>query len=238
MDAFQTEEYIDLSKALGEGILSLLDQETGEYYHVLNADFSPKEATRTVYYDGEATYALCRLYGLTGEDRWLAAARSAADHFIRADYTQYKDHWVSYSMNELTKYVTDQPVYYAFALENVRVNLDTIRTRDITNPVNLELLMAAFELYDRVAQSGAAIDGFDLDAFLSAIYSRAQRQLDGFLYPETAMYLASPRKVLNAFMAREDGFRVRIDDVQHNIGGYYLYWANYDKLLSYGMQTG
>ena len=30
-------------------------------------------------------------------------------------------------------------------------------------------------------------------------------------------------------------FRVRIDDVQHNIGGYYLYWKNYDKLMSYRM---
>lgn len=235
MDAFRTEEYLDLCKALGEGILYLLDQETGEYYHVLNADFTPKEATRTVYYDGEATYALCRLYGLTGEDRWLQAARSAVDHFIREDYTQYKDHWVSYAVSELTKYVTDEPVYYAFALENVRVNLDKIVSREITNPINLELLMAAFELYDRVASSGANIEGFDAEAFLRAISARAKRQLDGYLYPEVAMYLANPRRALNAFMAREDGFRIRIDDVQHNIGGYYLYWLNYDKLKAYGL---
>ena len=235
MDAFQTEKYLDVCKALGEGILSLLDQETGEYYRVLNADFSPKEAFRTVYYDGEATYALCRLYGLTGEAAWLAAARSAADHFIRADYTQYKDHWVSYAMNELTKYVTDNASYYAFALENVQVNLKTIVSREITNPVNLELLMAAFELYDRLASGGASVGGFDAEVFLEAVRARAERQLDGFFYPETAMYMAHPQRVLNAFMAREDGFRLRIDDVQHNIGGYYLYWANYDKLLACGM---
>ena len=30
---------------------------------------------------------------------------------------------------------------------------------------------------------------------------------------------------------------MRIDDVQHNIGGYYLYYKNYDKLLQYGLQN-
>ena len=36
-------------------------------------------------------------------------------------------------------------------------------------------------------------------------------------------------------MVRHDGYRVRIDDVQHNIGGYYLYAKNYEKLVSYGL---
>lgn len=29
--------------------------------------------------------------------------------------------------------------------------------------------------------------------------------------------------------------RVRIDDVQHNIGGFYLYYKNYSRLLALGM---
>ena len=36
-------------------------------------------------------------------------------------------------------------------------------------------------------------------------------------------------------MVREDSCRVRIDDVQNNIGGYYLYHENYEKLVEYGM---
>ena len=108
MEAFQNETYVEVCKALGEGILSQQDQETGAYYHVLNSDFTQKEETRTVYYDGEATFALCRLYGLTEEERWLEGARRAIDHFIQEDYTQYIDHWVAYSVNEFTKYRPDE----------------------------------------------------------------------------------------------------------------------------------
>lgn len=235
MDVFESDKYVDICRKLGNGILTMLDRETGVYYHVLNGDFSRKEEFRTVYYDGEATFALCRLYSLTGEQVWLDAARCAVDHFIEADYTQYKDHWVAYSMNEITKHITDNTEYYAFALRNVQVNAAEIYERDTTYHTYLELLMSTFELYDRLMERGAGVEGFDLDAFLETIYTRADRQLNGFFYPEYAMYMANPQRVLNTFMVRHDGYRIRIDDVQHNIGGYYLYYKNYDKLVEYGM---
>ena len=235
MDVFGTREYQDACAALGEGILSLLDQSDGTYYHVLNGDFTRKEAYRTVYYDGEATFALCRLYGLTGERKWLDAAESAAAHFIAEDYTRYKDHWVAYSMNELTKYVTDKPEYYVFALRNAQENLEAIAGQDTTYHTHLELLMATFELYDRMVRLGGSAENFDLRAFLRSIYTRADRQLDGYFFPEYAMYMENPQRILNTFMVRQDGFRVRIDDVQHNIGGYYLYSKNYERLVQYGM---
>ena len=237
MDVFRDGRYREVCTALGEGILTMLDQSSGEYYHVLNGDFSRKEAYRTVYYDGEATFALCRLYGLTGEERWLDAARSAADRFIAADYTRYQDHWVAYSMNELTRYVEDEPAYYAFALENARKNLEEIRCRDTASHTYLELLMAAFEVYDRMADAGMAAESFDLDALLQAIYARADRMLSGYFYPECAMYMANPQRILGTFMVRHEGYRVRIDDVQHNIGGYYLFWKNYDRLTAYGLRS-
>lgn len=237
MDVFGNEKYREDCLALGEGILTMLDQSTGEFYHVLHGDFSRKEAYRTVYYDGEAAFALSRLYGLTGEDRWLDAARSAVDHFIAADYTQYRDHWVAYSMNEITKYVQDNPVYYTFALENAQKNLEAIRWRDTTSHTYLELLMATFEIYDRMTAAGIAVEEFDLDAFLETVYARADRMLSGYFYPERAMYMANPQRILGTFMVRHDGCRVRIDDVQHNIGGYYLFCKNYDKLTACGMSA-
>lgn len=237
MDVFQNREYEAVCKALGEGILTMLNQDTGEYRHVLHGDFTPKEDFRTVYYDGEATFALCRLYGLTNEDRWLEAAKSAIDHFIRADYTQYKDHWVAYSMNEITKYIPDNPDYYAFALNNAQKNLEEIARRDTTYHTYLELLMATFQVYDRMMDNGGSTQGFDLDGFLRTVYIRADRQLNGYFFPEYAMYMANPARILDTFMVRHDGYRVRIDDVQHNIGGYFLYYTNYDKMVQYGLLT-
>ena len=213
----------------------MLDQETGEYYHVLNGDFSRKEAFRTVYYDGEATFALCRLYSLTSDPMWLEAAKSAVNHFIEADYAQYKDHWVAYSMNEITKHIADNKDYYSFALDNAKKNLREIRERDTTYHTYLELLMATFEVYDRMTENEVQVEGFDLQAFLDTISVRVDRQLNGYFYPEYAMYMENPQRILNTFMVRHDGYRVRIDDVQHNIGGYYLYAKNYEKLVSYGL---
>ena len=239
MDVFQNDKYTDVCRALGSGILSLMDQSAGTYYHVLNGDFTRKEELRTVYYDGEATFALCRLYAITGEQIWLDAAQSAVGHFIEADYTQYKDHWVAYSMNEITKHVPDNPEYYAFALANAQKNLDAIRDRDTTYYTYLELLMATFELYMRVQERGIHVDyledGFHLDEFLKTIDVRTDRMLNGYFYPEYAMYMANPQRILDTFMDRADGYRVRIDDVQHAIGGFYLYYKNYDKLVDCGL---
>lgn len=241
MDVFDNRKYEDICKKLGNGILKQLDPETGKYYHVLNGDFSNKSEFRTVYYDGEATFALCRLYSLTEDEKWLNAACTAVDHFIEAEYEQHKDHWISYSMNEITKHIDKieqhREEYYAFALRNIQSNLQQIYDRDTTYHTYLEFLMVAFELYDRMEQQGMDTSAVDLEMFLKTIYRRADRMLNGYFYPEYAMYMENPERILNTFMVRHDGYRVRIDDVQHNIGAYYLYYKNYDKLIEYGMKT-
>ena len=116
----------ELAPKLGNGILTLLDQETGQYQHVLNyPDCTLKERCRTIYYDGEATFALAKLYGYCRDERYLQAACRAVEHFIAADYTQYVDHWVAYALDEITKYVLDQR-FITFALQNAMTNLKRI----------------------------------------------------------------------------------------------------------------
>ena len=229
--------YTEIACALGNGILSLLNPETGEFSHVLNMDFSLKERYRTVYYDGEAAYALCRLYRLTKEEKWLFYAGKAVDHFLAADYTRYRDHWVAYAMNEITRYI-HRDDYDTFALRNARVNLDFLCKRETTYHTFLELLMVTFETYERILAENPGLPylkEFDLPYFLRTIRVRADRMLNGFFFPEYAMYMRCPDKILGSFMVRHDGFRVRIDDVQHNIGGFYLYYKNYSRLLALGM---
>lgn len=234
MDVFKNDKYKDVCCALGNGILSMMDQNQGTYVHVFNTNYSLKQRARTVYYDGEATFALCRLYALTNDKKWLTPACKAADHFIKANYAQYKDHWVAYAMNELTKHV-NRPEYYAFALKNAQDNLKNIAERDTTWHTYLELLMVTFETYDRMMEKKIDTGKFDIKDLLKTIYIRADRQLNGFFYPEYAMYMKNPNRILYTFMVRHDGSRVRIDDIQHNIDGYYLYWKNFDKMNKYGL---
>lgn len=237
MDVFQNEKYRDECIALGEGILKQQDPEDGSYWHVLFTDFSKLEEFRTVYYDGECTFALTRLYSLTKDRKWLDAACKAIDHFIAADYTQYRDHWVAYSLNEVTKYV-DRQEYYEFALANASNNYSRILGRWRTYPTNLELLISSFETWQRMVEKGYDTGDFEVQDLLDAIAARANRQLSGYFYPEQAMYMQNPKRILGSFMMRNDKFRVRIDDVQHNIGGFYLYWKNYDAMLAAGLEPG
>ena len=233
MDLFQNEDYREVCEALGEGILKQQGDD-GSYWHVLTGDFEKKESFRTVYYDGECTFALTRLYRLTGEQKWLDAACKAIDHFIAEDYTQYRDHWVAYSLNEATKYV-DRQDYYDFALANATNNFARILGRSRTYPTNLELLISSFETWQRMVDNGIDTGDFEVQDLLDVIAARANRQLSGYFYPELAMYMQNPQRILGSFMMRDDRFRVRIDDVQHNIGGFYLYWKNYDAMLAAGL---
>jgi hypothetical protein len=236
MDVFETDEYTDVVRALANGILELEDMETGTYYHVLNfPDYSPKDEYRTVYYDGEATFALARAYSCTGEQKYLDAATAAVENFIAKDYTRYRDHWVAYALNEVTKYVPE-PRYYEFALQNISKNLDRIYNQPTSYHTYLELLMVGWQTYARLQKSGIKAefaDSFDTQYLAETIYKRAFHMLNGYFYPEFAMYMKKPYKILDAFFIRHDNFRVRIDDIQHFIGGYYYYTVYFDDILPY-----
>ncbi len=235
MDAFgRDEKMIEICKELGEGMLELQNPD-GSYYHVLNTDFTRKEEFRTVYYDGEATYAFCVLYKLTGEEKWLNAAKLSVEYFIANDYTKHRDHWVAYALNEITKHVSDER-YYEFGLRNLSVNMEKIHNQKTTYHTYMELLMAGFEMYDRMVEEGIRCEGFDefdADYFARTIQRRAEHMLNGFLYPEYAMYLKNPGAIVGTFCVRHDGYRIRIDDVDHFVAGYYHYYELYDKVQKY-----
>ncbi len=233
MDVTGSDKYKKLCVELGNGILELFDHETGEFFHVLNIpDLSEKEKVRTVYYDGEAVFALARLYSLTKDDRWLEAAKIAVDRFIRENYTKHRDHWVAYALNELTKYVPEER-YLNFALKNAQVNLDRIYKQPTTYHTYLELLCVTFELYDRIVTNDyqcSYLSEFDVDYFIRTLFHRADYMLNGYCYPEYVMYLKYPEQILGAFFVRHDGYRIRIDDIQHFCGAYYSLYRNYEKL--------
>jgi len=236
MDVFKTDKYIELIKKLANGLLELQDSETGKYYHVLNfPDYSKKEEFRTVYYDGEATFALARAYSYTKDERYLEGAKVAIDNFIREDYTKHRDHWVAYSLNEVTKHVKDVR-YFDFALNNIEKNLDGIYNRATSFHTYLEMLMTGWQTYQRALSEKVESDyikGYNPTKFAQTIYHRARHMLNGYFYPEYAMYMKYPNTIIGSFQVRHHNYRVRIDDVQHFIGGYYFYSIYYNEILSH-----
>lgn len=233
MNILGTDKYTKVVKELTNGILELFDERDGSFFHVLKyPSLAPRDKFRTVYYDGESVFALSRAYGLTKDRRYLEAAQKATDRFIEKNYEQYADHWVAYSINELTKHLPVEK-YLDFGLKNVQTNLDKIYNTTTTYHTYLELLCVSFELVNRIKEKNlkcAAINEFDEKALVNTIFHRADYMLNGYGYPEYVMYFANPGNSLGAFFIRHDDYRIRIDDVQHFCSAYYSVYRNYEKL--------
>lgn len=222
---FKDDKYIPLMRQLANGIERMQNPDTGQFVHILNyPDLSIKEAFRIIYYDGEAAFALIRLYDIDRNPKWLKIVEKAFSFFIENKYWKHHDHWLSYCTNELTAF---RPLdkYFQFGLENVKHRLDFMMERETTYPTFLELTTAAYKMIKRVKELNKSelLLNFDEEKLIAVIHHRAQYQLNGFFYPEVAMYFKSPEKILSGFFIRHQSFRCRIDDVEHNISGYCSY---------------
>ncbi|WP_147533590.1 hypothetical protein [Bacillus marasmi] len=221
---FKDEKYLPLMRQLAAGIEKMQNPETGQFIHILNPDLSVKEAFRIIYYDGEAAFALMRLYELDRNPKWLEIVEKAFNYFIENNYWKHHDHWLSYCTNELTQY---KPLdkYFRFGLDNVKDKLTFMMERETTYPTFLELTTAAYKMINRIKELNKheLLSDFDEERLLAVIHHRAHYQLNGFFFPEVAMYFANPGKILNGFFIRHHSFRCRIDDVEHNISGYCSY---------------
>lgn len=227
---FNDDKYTDLMHFLGNGILTFQDENTGNFVHVKNyPTMNIKEKFRIIYYDGEACFSLMRLFDLNKNSKWINAVEKAFDYFLKNDYWKNHDHWLSYCTNELLKYRTSTE-YFKFGLKNAEGILDFSLNRITTYPTLLELLMACYNMIERLKDNKefmVELSKFDYKKLKAAVQHRADYQLNGYLYPEISMYFKKPELVLGSFFVRHHSFRVRIDDIEHYISGYCNYYNNF-----------
>ncbi|KIE86959.1 poly alpha-glucosyltransferase [Acinetobacter pittii] len=224
----QKTNYQKYAEKLANGILKLIDS-NGSTTHVLNyPDYDLKEKFRIIYYDGEAALALLRLYKINQDSRLLETVKLMFECFIEKRYEKYHDHWLSYCTNELTK-ICPEDKYFIFGLNNYLKHFIFIRNRKTTYATLLEMLMAAYKMVSRLKEQGRTVlfEQAYMAELQKLIEFRADFQTTGFFYPEMAMYMARPDKILHAFYIRHDRFRVRIDDQEHNLSGYIAYVKDY-----------
>ena len=219
------EKSIQIMKSLGNGIISMQNEDTGKFFHVWRyPDLEKVDEFRIIYYAGEAAFALMKLYSFDKNEKWLNAVKKAFDFFIKNDYWQYSDHWLAYCTNELTS-VADDDEYYKFGLKNAFLRLDFIENRITAYHTFLELLCATYKMVKNIENRGKSylLHDYDIERLKRAIDSRVDRQLNSVFFPEIAMYFKSPQKILNGIFVRQDNFRTRNDDVSHHISGLSLY---------------
>ncbi len=222
----KNERYLNAAQKVAKGILAMINKDTFETTHVLNyPDLSVKEQFRIVYYDGEAALALLRLYQHDQNEVWLETVKNLFEFFIKNEYWQYHDHWLGYCTNELVQ-ISPEDKYIIFGIKNVSENLAFIRRNKLAFATFLEMLMASYRLIQKaksIGKQNLVDENIDEDKFIDTIHLRADYQRVGYFYPELAMYFKNPQRILGSFFVKDQGYRVRIDDIEHFLSGYVQY---------------
>ena len=232
MNTFNTNEYEELVAKIGNAILEM-QNEDGSFYHVYSyPNFNEEEEYRTVYYDGEATYALIKLYEFTKDEKWINAAEKAMDYFVDNNYEQYEDQWIEYAINAMIEYKPKKE-YFELGLNNVKDNYATILDNRNQSATKLELLVTGLEIYDKAIENNIDVSFINIKGIMNAIDIRINYQLNCYFYPEYAMYFNNPERILYSFFVRDSDYRIRIDDVQHNINAFYQLYQIYDIFEKY-----
>lgn len=221
MEVTSSKKFLKEAQALARGIIQMKTI-SGGFIHVLSyPSFEIKDLHRIIYYEGEAVFALLRLFALDKREEWLEESRKSLDYFIDNDYWKHHDHWLGYASNEITDYIPADK-YFEFGLRNCQGRLNFIYHRDTTYPTFLELTMATYKLVKKIKYLGKEhlLEHINETQLESTIDRRAEYQRVGYFYPEQAMYMKNPALILHGCFIRHHSFRVRIDDVEHYLSGY------------------
>ena len=220
-----TQKYMPLMKALARGILSMQNQDGGFIHVLASSNFAIKEYFSNVDYDGEAVLGLLKFYELTHDETLLESAERAFEHFVAADHWRHHNHWIGRALNELTLY-RHKREYFEFGINQFIDQLPTVYHRERQSPFLMSLMMSAYFMLERMKSLSEVSDLLNrvpLDDFYAALEARAANMLNGFFYPELAMFFTEPQKIVGSFFVRNNAFRTRIDDISQYTAGFVDY---------------
>jgi hypothetical protein len=231
MHATGDQALLEDAQSMARWMLSL-QAESGEFTtHIMEYSTGQDTGSVSEYYPGEAIYALANLYLLDGNEEWLRAAQNGA-RWLANDRIAGKapgdvthDHWLLLGL-DVIQHISPDPVYYdaSMAIANAIIQSQNIDPEypdwfggfyrppsSTSNATRTEGLMAAY----RVAQDFGTPE--QAERILQAAKNSISFQLATQFYPESAMYLTDPQRVLGGFHRDLTNFEIRNDYVQHNI---------------------
>jgi len=223
--------YLKLIEKLGNFILSM-QKDDGSFYSYYPYSFSQR---KSVYYPGEATLALIRLYNFDHKKKWLHAAEKSARYLILKRWRYMgidifipHDAWLMQALSELYM-ITKNKIYanYCFKMADFMVAyqyrandncppdyiggwLDFSTTPGVTPAAyRTEGLIGACKLAKFMNLSTKRYTNAVL---LSANFLRQQQFRE-----ENSYYLPYPEKAKGGFRESLINHEIRIDYVQHAI---------------------
>jgi hypothetical protein len=206
----------------------------------LERETGKKLKREVIYYTGEATLALMRLYAIDVQPAYLETARKAADWVVQvrdayvSEDNQEHDHWMSYAFNELYR-VTHNEAYLEHAYKIARaIQKKQSGASDAPAPD------LAGTFYDgQTTPASTRVEAYDADISASRFAGKPEAWLLGPAKEVAASMLGQQFDAANDYwlknQAKADGgvreslfvHDIRIDYVQHAMSA----WLHLARLL-------
>ncbi|MFC1612178.1 beta-L-arabinofuranosidase domain-containing protein, partial [Myxococcota bacterium] len=213
------------------------DGELKSYYQWSDAHPAPQRTS--IYYPGEATFALARLHQVTGDDRWLDSAARAAQYMIRrgtwlgVDFVVFPDAWLLCALSLLYEQ-TGEDKYLTYA-RTIADDLIVHQYGDENEPefsgaVIDPVLPTSTPAATRAEGLGALchamrVTGLDDEsgAYRAALLATTRFQLSQQAGATNSYFYRQPDLARGGFFCSMLDQSMRIDYTQHNISS--LIWA-------------
>jgi len=234
-------DHLETMRALARFIVK---QQYADGHFRSNADVEHETGRRLkrepVYYTGEATLALMRLYAVDPQQAYLDTARKAVDWVIHvrdayvSEDNQEHDHWISYALNDLFRVVHD-PAYVEHAYKIARA----IQKKEHVPPDAPAPDWVGTFYEGQTTPGSTRLEAFDADIALSRFAGKPEDWLLGparqvasatlgqQFTPDDDYWLKNPARAEGGVRESLYVSDVRIDYVQHSMSA----WLHLARIL-------